>query len=145
MKASYPLAALLALGCLLPAAAQQAPASLPAARPAPLTHTDSLAVLHQVFRRERRRGRIGTLADAVVVPSSIISLTSRQNTDFQRGLNAANVAIFTPFLAGNIVQWARFSQRREREAVQRFEQLQVQPLYVQRAYALALIEQGKWR
>lgn len=145
MKLTCLLAAfLLGWGSLLPASAQRASA-LPVARPAALTHDDSLAVLHQVFRRARRGNRIGTLAYAVVLPSNIIGLASRQATDFQRGLQVGNVSLFTPLLVSSIIGWARFSQRREREAVRRFEQQQVQPRYVQRAYALLLIEQGKWR
>ena len=145
MKLSYPLAVLLALSSLVPAAAQQAAAPLSAARPVAMTHDDSLAVLRQVFRRGRRGGRVGTIAYSVVLPLNISALASRQATDFQRGLQVGNVAIFAPLLVNSIVGWARFSQRREREAVLRFEQRQAQPRYVQRAYALQLIAQGRWR
>jgi len=110
-----------------------------------MTHDDSVAVLRQVFRHGRRGGRLGTIAYSVVLPSNIIALTLRPATGFQRGLQVGNAALAAPLLVNSIVSWARFSQRREREAVLRFEQRQAQPRYVQRAYALQLIAQGKWR
>lgn len=145
MKILYSLAVLLTLGSLLPAAAQRAAALQPATRPLPLTHEDSLAVLHHLFRHERRGGREGTVADAVVLPLNVVALISKQGTDFQRGLQFANVAVFAPLLVTSILRWARYSKRREREAVERFEQRLWQPLYLQRSYALALIERSNKR
>lgn len=140
MKLPVLLAALLGLGAALPSQAQQAGAPVPLSSLPRLTHADSVAVLHRLFRHERRGGRIGAIADAVVVPTNVAALASGQGTDFQRGLQFVNVAAFSPLLVGNIVQWVRYSKRREREAVERFEQQLVQPLYLQRSYALALIE-----
>lgn len=143
MKLSLLAAVLLGLGAAAPSQAQRRASS-----PAPLsslprlTHADSVAVLHQLFRHERRGGREGALADAVVLPLNAVALDSGQRTDFQRGVQFATVAVFIPLLVNNVVRWAHYSKRREREAIEHFEQRLVQPLYLQRAYALALIERS---
>ena len=108
-----------------------------------MTHDDSVAVLHQLFHRERHHGRILAIVGGAVLPLSVVSIAKPSGSDFQRGIQTATTIVIGAQTVGSIVRWVQFSKRREREAVRRFEQRQVQPLYVQRAYALLLIEKGK--
>lgn len=52
-----------------------------------------------------------------VLSANIIGLTSRQATDFQRGLQVGNAALAAPLLVNSLINWARFSRRREHEVV----------------------------
>lgn len=132
---------LLCLSALL-GKAQNVPGAGPAASYTP-THADSLDLLHGVFRRSRHMARFGTFASALVVGSNTAgSLSNDYNNNHStlRALNITSAALYSYFLVESIVDWRRYSQRREADAVRRFEQHQAQPRYVQRRMIMAVAQ-----
>ena len=120
-----------------PAHAQTGPALGPPAAPAVgPTHADSLAVLHRVFHRGRIGGRIGTFLLAGATTLSVVGVANRPSD--QKKFTTGVQFVFIPYYAGSmahdIVQWARFSQRREVLVVQQFEEGQPLPPYVQKYF-----------
>ncbi|MGI4833034.1 MAG: hypothetical protein ACRYFK_06180 [Janthinobacterium lividum] len=140
MKLPLLFAALLGLASLGPGHAQQLPTAAPGFRLAP-THADSAVVLHRLFQRNRRAGRYIGLLEAALLPSAIVQAASPDPAagKFVAGSQVVSTAMISAYFVGYLVRWARFSQRREREALERFEQHQAQPRYVQRHFDQALL------
>jgi len=113
-----------------------AQAPLPAAPP---THADSVAILRQVFRHARRHARFGAGASGLVLGAQALSFASDRPTGSpaRLALGVSVSALYTYFLADRVVDWGRFSRRREEEAVSRLETHQPQPGYVQQRLVLA--------
>ncbi|NML66070.1 hypothetical protein HHL22_12725 [Hymenobacter sp. RP-2-7] len=139
MKLLLLVAALLGMGNLLPGHAQQAPAA-PSARPI-LTHEDSVAVLHRVFRYNRRGGRFVGLLEGALLPSAIIGAANPNPSAgrFVAGAQVVSATMIAVYFVGNMVRWSRYSQRHEREVIERFEQHSAQPRYVQRNFDRMLV------
>jgi cobalamin biosynthesis protein CobD/CbiB len=140
MKLLVLVAALLGLGCVLPGHAQQLPAPVPALRPV-LTHADSVTALRKVFRRNRRSGRFVGLLEGALLPVVIVGAANPSSAISRQvaGAQIVTAAMAAVYFVGNMVRWSRFSQRREREAVERFEQHAPQPRYVQRSFDRLLV------
>lgn len=129
-------AAALLLG-FYPACAQTGPASgAPTAPVAGGTHADSLAVLHRVFRKSRRIGRGSTFLFAGYETLGVVNTANRASdqSNFHTTLQVISLAAYAGLVVDDIVQWARFSQRREASAVRQFEEGQPLPLYVQQYF-----------
>ncbi len=130
------LAALLLLG-FCPAYAQTGPAlGAPATPAVGPTHADSLAVLHRVFHRGRVGGRVGTFLLAGATTLSVVSVANRPSDQkrFVTGIQSFVIADYAGLMVFDIVQWVRFSQRREASMVRQFEEGQPLPPYVQRSF-----------
>ena len=106
---------------------------------APPTHADSVATLRQVFRHARRHARFGAGASGLVLGAQAFSFASDRPTGApaRLALGVSVSALYTYFLADRVVNWGRFSRRREEEAVSRLEAHQPQPGYVQQRLVLA--------
>jgi|GEM_PF-2597621 len=130
------LAAALLLG-FCPAYAQTGPASGPPTAPvAGSTHADSLAVLHRVFRKSRRisRGSTFLLAGSETLGVANIANRAGDQSNFRTTVDVISLAAYAGLVVDDIVQWARFSQRREALAVRQFEEGQPLPSYVQQRF-----------
>ena len=106
---------------------------------APPTHADSVATLRQVFRHARRHARFGAGTSGLVLGAQALSFASDRTTGSpaRLALGVSVSALYTYFLADRVVDWGRFSRRREEEAVRRFEAHQSQPGYVEHRLVLA--------
>lgn len=100
------------------------------------THADSLAVLHRVFHHDRRSGCLGTFLFAGAATTGIASVADRAKDlgSFRTSAQSIEAAAYAGLVAVNIVQWARFSQRREALAVRQFEKGRPLPAYVQQRF-----------
>ncbi|MGI4886651.1 MAG: hypothetical protein ACRYFR_16980 [Janthinobacterium lividum] len=130
------LAAALLLG-FYPAHAQTSPAlGGPAAAVASTTHADSLAVLHRVFHRDRRYGRGGTFLLAGTTTLGIVNVANRPSdqSNFRTGVQSFSFAAYGGLMVVDIVQWARFSKRREALMTRQFEAGRPLPPYVQQRF-----------
>lgn len=113
----------------------QAQQPLPPTRVA--THADSIATLRQVFRQSRRLTRGSTLTSGLLIGFGVAELTTPSTSTARQALSLGTLGISTAYAVQGIVNWRRYSKRREQEAVQRFDQHQPQPLYVQRRLVFA--------
>ena len=113
-----------------------AQAPLPAA---PQTHADSVATLRHVFRHARRHARFGAGASGLVLGAQVLSFASDRPTGSvaRLALGVSVSALYTYFLADRVVDWRRFSRRREEEAVRCLEAHQPQPGYVEHRLVMA--------
>ena len=130
------LAAALLFG-FYPAYAQTSPASGPPTTPvAGSTHADSLAVLHRVFRKSRRISRGSTFLFAGYETLGVTNTANRagDQSNFLTSIQVISLAAYAELVVDNIVQWVRFSQRREALAVRQFEEGQPLPPYVQQHF-----------
>jgi len=101
------------------------------------THADSVATLRQVFRHHRRFARVGTFQFAPSIGFGVGALVDASNPTGRQALNLFALSSISPYTTLEIVNWHRYSKRREEEAVQRFEQHQPQPPYLQKRLLLA--------
>lgn len=108
---------------------------LPAATP---THADSVATLRHVFRHARRHARLATGSYGLVLGAQalIFAVDRPTSSPARLALRVSVSALYAYFLADRVVDWGRFSRRREEEAVSRFEAHQPQPSYVQHRLVL---------
>ena len=98
-----------------------------------------MATLRQVFRHARRHARFGAGTSGLVLGAQALSFASDRTTGSpaRLALGVSVSALYTYFLADRVVDWGRFSHRREEEAVSRLEAHQPQPGYVQQRLVLA--------
>lgn len=131
----------LLLGLLLVAGsvrgqAQQGPATVVASsQPVQAMHADSVAVLRQVFRKARRSGRFGALLYTGLLTTQLANASHLSERPYGLGLTLAGAGADAGLITLSIIDWVRFSQRREESAISRFEQRQPLPRYVQRRMA----------
>jgi len=119
-----------------------AQAPLPAAAP---SHADSVATLRQVFQHARRRARFGAGGYGLVLGTQAFSFASDRPTGSLAllALRVSLSALYTYFLADRVVDWGRFSRRREEEAVRRLEAHQPQPGYVEQRLVMAAAKKSR--
>ncbi|QKG57304.1 hypothetical protein GKZ68_12140 [Hymenobacter sp. BRD128] len=111
-----------------PAIAQRAPLTAP---------LDSAALLHQLFKHERRIGLLG-LGATTGVRSGLTALHDPSKTrQLIGGLAIGANSGLLVMLGINLI---KFSRRREREAIEQLQQHQPLRPYVQKSYALALLK-----
>lgn len=138
MKHLFLAAALLLMGLHYRVAAQAVPL-LPSSdnRPAAV---DSAALLHQLFKHERRIGLLG-LAATTGVSSGLNALNDPSKS--RQLIGGLAIGANTGLSVIMVVDRIKFSHRREREAIDQLQQHQPLRPYVQRSYALALVKASR--
>lgn len=124
------LAVLLVLAGLGPARAQAAPGTHPVT-----SQADSVALLHQVFAKGRHSNRYGTFAFASLLALNASHLTRSEQHSSTLAFSTLGAGAAAAGLTISIIDWVRFSRRREALVTAQLEQGQLLPRYVRNSYA----------
>lgn len=135
------LTALMLAGLGRRAVAQSTPLNTPpSSGNATAASVDSAALLHRLFKHERRIGLLGLTA-TTGVSSGLNALNDPSKS--RQIIGGITVGANTGLLVIMLVDRLKFSRRREREAIDQLRQHQPLRPYVQRSYALALVKAGQ--
>lgn len=143
MKQLLLIVALLLAGSDRWAVAQSTPPTTPATIATPtVAVVDSAALLHQLFKRERRIGLLGLVATT--------GLSNGINTlnglgEVRQFIGWTAVGANTGLLVIMVVNRIKFNRHREQEAIDQLRQHQLLRPYVRRSYTLALVKASRPR